>query len=191
LSQNYPENVDFLDLWLEKMFLGQEFLTWLWLASEIDCLFPGPGDSDVEVRFEKRLVLETGQGQNRSQVVCQNPDRDWTEAFVALGVDKKVVQAHLNIRTELFECALNLPADTLAPQSVKMKATAAFTEDDEPKSQIAKFLSQVSLMSSLRTILDFLFHSFLKIRLSNDWSAKELPRLREFLKPWIISRENS
>lgn len=29
-----PETATFLDLWLDKLFLGQEFLTWLWMKSE-------------------------------------------------------------------------------------------------------------------------------------------------------------
>ena len=28
----------FLDLWREKIFLGREFLTWLWIVSEIESL---------------------------------------------------------------------------------------------------------------------------------------------------------
>jgi recombination associated protein RdgC len=190
LSPNYPEDVVFLDLWQDKMFLGQEFLTWLWLASEIESRFPGPGGSEVEVRFEKKLTLEMGQGQTRSQVVCQNPDRDWTEAFVALGLDKKVVKGSLTIRTTAYELAFNLPADTLAPQSVKVTMGAAFTEDDEPLSQAGKFLNQVALIASLRTILDHLFKDFLKTRLSSEWTTKELPRLRRFLEPMILDRKN-
>ncbi|MDR1083307.1 MAG: hypothetical protein LBP22_00230 [Deltaproteobacteria bacterium] len=184
MSVDFPPNTEFLDLWQEKMFLGREFLTWLWLTSEMDNRFPGPGGSAVELTFERKLVLETGLGQNRSQVVCQNPDHDWTEAFVALGVYKTVTRAIVRLRTDVFECCLSLPADTLSPQSVKIVTGAEFTDDDEaPLNQAGHFLNQVSLVSQVKTIIDVLYRHFLTLRLSDDWTAKELPRLRDFLEP--------
>jgi recombination associated protein RdgC len=190
LAIDFPPNMDFLDLWQEKMFLGQEFLTWLWLTSEQSPNFEGPRGSEVEVWFEKSMVLQTGHGQNRSQVVCQNPDHDWTEAFVALGVHKKITKANVHIRTESFDCSLVLPADTLSPQSVKLNSGAEFTDDDDgPLSQTGHFLNQVSLVSTIVTILERIFQTFLKIRLSEAWETEELPKLREFLKPKLVVPE--
>jgi hypothetical protein len=179
----YPENVDFYDLWQETMFLGQDFLTWLWLSSEIDTRFPGPEGVEIEVRFERKLILERGFGQDRGQVACQTPDRDWTEAFSALGVEKKVVKARLALLTMEFECALTLSADTLAPQSLKLAVGRDLPGEAGRASQIGRFLGQVTLMSSVNAIVDYLYRHFLEIRLSDDWSAKELPRLRKFLEP--------
>jgi recombination associated protein RdgC len=190
LPAEYPKNVDFLDLWQEKMFLGQEFLTWLWLTSEMDDRFTGPNGSRFELRFEKRLVLEAGAGQSRAQVACQDPDRDWTEAFVALGSRKKLVKANAFLQTESFALAFCLPADTLSPQLVKQIRVVETTGDEGPLSQVGRFLNQASLIASLKAILDFLYRDFLKIRLSDDWLAKELPKLRDFVGPRLPNGED-
>ncbi|MDR1395495.1 MAG: hypothetical protein LBK52_04925 [Deltaproteobacteria bacterium] len=184
---DFPPDTEFLDLWQEKMFLGQEFLTWLWLSSEIDNYFPGPGGSEVEVMFEKKLSLQSGQGAGRSQVVCHNPDQEWTEAFAALGVRKKLTKAQIQLKTPVFQCSFTLPADTLSPQAVKM-TSASETEANEEESfaLIDHFLGQVSLVSSLKTVLDALFQNFLQKRLSDQWTSKELPRLRKFLEPKLV-----
>ncbi|MDR2140331.1 MAG: hypothetical protein LBR11_00805 [Deltaproteobacteria bacterium] len=188
---DYPPNVNFLDLWREKLFLGQEFLSWLWLTSEMDSRFPGPNGSTIEVRFEKKLTLETGQGLSRSQVACQNPDNDWTEGFVALGLGKKIVKAQLTIRAEGLECSLALPADTLGPQSVKIATSSEVVDDEGPLGQAGRFLNKVALLVSLKAIIDHLFLSFLKVRLAEDWPTNELTKLKEFLEPWLLSQEPS
>jgi recombination associated protein RdgC len=187
LPAPYPKNVDFLDLWAEKMFLGQEFLTWLWLTAENDSVFNGPGGAETIIRFDKRLVLQKGDGQGRSQIVCQNPDHDWSEAYTALGVGKKVIKAHLNLSTPSFECSFALPADTLAPMSVKLEREFNPVEEEGPKSRLGTFLNKVALMTALNAALDFLFQTFLTLRLSPAWTEEELPKLKEFLESHLLS----
>jgi recombination associated protein RdgC len=176
----------FIDLWQEKMFLGQEFLTWLWLASEIDSRFPGPNDLDVEVRFEKKIVLETGEGVALHQIACSSPDRDWSEAFLAVSLDKKIVKAYLTIFAMSFECLLALPADTLNPQVLKLIKGEEFGAGGT-LSRTGRFLGQVNLALAVNGIIDRLFSQFLKIRLSADWEAKELPRLKAFIEPKVAN----
>jgi len=63
--------MDLVDLIVEKRFLGQEFLTWLWWKSEerggsIDI----PGSGDITVVFEKHMLLESGEGESTEKIVC-------------------------------------------------------------------------------------------------------------------------
>jgi hypothetical protein len=189
LPAPYPANVDFLELWQKKMFLGQEFLTWLFLASEIDRSFPAPAGPPIEMRFESQIVLESGSPPELSQVVCKTPERDWTEAFVALGTDKKIVRAKITILAMDFQCVLSLSSDTLGPQNVKLERGQDYGAEGR-QSPIGRFLGNASLLAEITSILDFTYRNFLVLRLSSDWEATELPRLKAFLEPKIIAQDD-
>lgn len=186
------EPAAFLDLWVEKHFLGQEFLTWLWIVSEINGnllnLKPLAPQSSlmtppnaVELWFESRLTLESGQGQDRKTVTCQDPSGQWAEAHTALRRGKKITRARLKIVTDEKEWSLSLDASTLTPQGVKFPKT--FTEgEEEDDSQTGKLLERLALMGELTSIVAALFYEFLQIRLSPQWDSQELPRLNKWLE---------
>ena len=185
------EPAAFLDLWQDKYFLGPEFLTWLWIISEINGnllnikpragvaqapSFPGA----IELWFESRLTLESGEGGDKKSVTCQAPGAEWAEAHTALRRGKKLTKGRLKIRTEEKEWGLSLSGDTLVPQAVKFPKT--FTEgEEEDDTEIGQFMERVALLNELVAIVEALFHQFLEIRLSPDWELSELPRLNKWL----------
>lgn len=186
------EPAAFLDLWQEKMFLGQEFLTWLWIVSEINGnllnIKPAGGSSRsgekfpsaVELWFESRLTLEAGEGGHKKSVTCQTPGTEWDEAHTALRRGKKLTRGNLKVRSEEKEWGLSLSADTLVPQGVKFPKT--FTEgEEEENTEIGRFMERVALMNELMAIIEALYHQFLELRLSSEWEIKELPRLNHWL----------
>jgi recombination associated protein RdgC len=179
------EGVDFLDLWNDKMFLGEEFLTWLYLASESGGgAVRLPGGDAVELFFENSLKLSSGQGPSKRSVAITTPvepaDPDWDEAYAALGNNKKVTRGTLRIKSEGREWRLSLPSDTVSPQGVKLAAVKDAAETDD-LGQAGLFLDRVGLMSELLDILEALFASFLAIRLSPAWETDELPRLEKHI----------
>ncbi len=186
------EPAAFLDMWREKYFLGQEFLTWLWIVSEINGnllnLKPfGPAGPEremlpgsVELWFENRLTLESGEGGDKKSVTCQDPEAKWAEAHTGLKRGKKLTRARLKIRTEDKEWGLSLSSDTLTPQAVKFPKTFASGEEEED-TESGLFLERVALMHELMNIVGSLFRQFLDLRLSPDWEMTELPRLNKWL----------
>lgn len=176
------EKAAFLDLWQEKMFLGQEFLTWLWITSEIDgnyiAIKPQGG---VEVWFENRLQLESGEGSDKKSVTCQAPGQEWSEAYTALRRAKKLTRARLKVRFEEKEWGLTLTADSLTPQGVKFPKTFTEGEDEEDNSLAGRFLERVALLNELDALLAALFRRFLEARLSPTWESETLPALNEWL----------
>lgn len=192
------EPADFLDFWGEKQFLGQEFLTWLWIVSEISGnllnLKPLPPHiapqkhnfpEAVELWFESRLTLESGEGGDRKVVTCQYPtaqdyNGQWAEAHTALRHGKKLTKARLKVVTEEKEWGLTLVSDTLTPKSVKLPKT--FIDGvGEADCLAERLLERMALMGELTNIVAALFHEFLLIRLSQDWETHELPRLNRWL----------
>lgn len=172
----------FLDTWQEKIFLGQEFLTWLWVQAELSSsYFELPALGAVELWFESRLVLESGQGQDKRSVTCQTPEADWPEARTALKEGKKLALGRVKVRLEEKEWAFTLKADTLTPQAVKLPKT--FTEGEEEEDSLpGRFMERAALMAELLTVLDKLYQRFLEIRLSEEWDISAKPQIRKWLE---------
>ncbi|MDR2349813.1 MAG: hypothetical protein LBF41_04190 [Deltaproteobacteria bacterium] len=183
--EEYLEGTVFLDLWRDKMFLGQEFLTWLYLTSEKNNhFFELPGGDGVEAFFENRLTLSHGRGNNRRSVAItttEEPrDPDWDEAYTAIGNNKRVIKGTLRVKAENREWRLTLPHDTLSPQGVKLSAVKDPAETDD-LGKAGKFLDKIALTAELVSIVDELFSLFLSRRLSETWLTEDVPRLKEYL----------
>ena len=179
------EGVVFLDLWQEKMFLGQEFLTWLYLTSELDNhSFELPDGRSVEAFFENKLFLSYGQGQNKRSVAITTTDEprdgDWDEAYTAIGNNKRITKGTLRVKVDNREFRLTLPHDTLSPQAVKLSAVKDQAESDD-LGKAGKFLEKVGLTAELTDVIDGLFAIFLNQRLSSSWETDDLPRLQKHL----------
>jgi hypothetical protein len=175
-----PEPAAFLDLWREKIFLGREFLTWLWITSEIQGnLLKLKPQGEVELWFENRLTLESGEGAGRKTVICRDPESKWAEALTALREGKQITRGRLKLITEDKEWGLTLNADTLTPQAVKFPKGLVEAEDQAAD----LFLERTALLKELVGLIEALCRRFLELRLSEAWAAEELPRLNK----WISS----
>lgn len=172
----------FLDIWQEKIFLGQEFLTWLWVQAELNSAsFELPGLGAVELWFESRLVLESGQGQDRRSVACQTPEADWPEARTALKEGKKLALGRVKVRLDEKEWAFTLKADTLTPQAVKLPKT--FSEGEEEEDSLpGRFMERAALTAELLAVLDKFYQRFLEIRLGEAWEISAKPQIRQWLR---------
>jgi hypothetical protein len=185
---------NFLDLWESKFFLGQEFLTWLRVASEVADYITLKGETEVRVLFKGTIKLEEGKDQTKQSLTYQPPsspsaDHKWTETFVGIMQNKLVMAAKLYIATDEHAWHLTLPADTLAPKSVKIVTQVDSDEEDGKLSQIGTLLDRVSLIAELNDIIEKLLALFIERRLSSQWGTEELPRIRKIVKSWI-QKEN-
>ena len=171
----------FLDLWQDKIFFGQEFLTWLWLHSEIEGnLIRVKNFGNVELWFESRLHLEQGDGGNKKSVTCLAPGAEWAEAHLALKEGKKLSKGRLKLRTEEKEWSFSLNADSLTPQSIKFPKT--FTEgEEEEDSQAGRFLERAALLEELLSILTSIYDEFCQLRLSAQWLDEEVGSMSRWL----------
>jgi recombination associated protein RdgC len=188
-TKNIWDSYDFLELWQEKLFLGQEFLTWLWLSSEVDNRFSlNKGQFEVEVWFEKTLKLESGQGDSLHSVTCQLSNEpttlEWAEAFISVINHNKVNSGRLKIKTPEREWSMTLSGHTLAPKSVKLTAGANFSSEGGDLSLTGQLLDRVASFAELNTVLEALFTLFIELRLSKAWEEDELPRLRSWVLKW-------
>jgi hypothetical protein len=172
------DKVNFLDLWREKSFLGREFLTWLWITSEIHGnLLNLEPQGPLELWFENRLTLESGEGGGRKTVICRDPEAKWAEALTALKEGKQITRGRLRLRTEDKEWGLTLNSDTLTPQAVTFPQGLAEEEDQAA----SLFLERTALLRELVGLIESLCRQFLERRLSSAWEIEELPLLNKWL----------
>ena len=161
--------------------LGREFLTWLWFKSEErGGAVQVSGASDVEISFARRVALESGGGEYSESIVCQGLHAELKEGKAAIQEGKKVKEARvqLGIGPEKFE--FTLKGDSFHFQTLRFPAGVEEAEEEE-NDKGGRVLERIYLVEKAVKTADQLFSTFLKRRLSPQWSTEEIPRIRKWL----------
>ena len=174
--------MDLVDLINEKSFLGQEFLTWLWFKSEerggaifLDSV------GDIQLLFEKHMLLEYGEGDSHEKMICQGLHSELQEARTGLLMGKKLEQARIHLVRGEHEYHFSLKGSLMEFRNVKPpKTMAASEESNDPAAREGMILEKISLHEDLVRTMDELFRMFLKVRVSGQWQ-EELDRIRAWV----------
>jgi hypothetical protein len=163
--------MDLVDLIAEKRFLGQEFLTWLWYKSdERGGTIKLPSAGDIQVIFEKHMILEYGEGEALERATCQGLHTELREARTGLLTGKKLEQARIMLVQADYEYHLSLKGSLFEFRSVKLPKTMTGAEEsDTPEAVEARLLDRMGLYEVALRITDELFRMFLKVRIGQDW----------------------
>jgi len=166
--------MDLVDLMVEKRFLGQEFLTWLWYASEKrGGMIDVPGVGDIVVVFEKHLLLEYGEGDSFEKLICQGLQAELNEARTGLKMGKKLEQARILLGRGDYEWNVTLKGSVFDFRSVKTpKSVAAADEGDDLAAVEGRILEKVGFYEEALHLLDEMFRMFLKLRISEAWPGE-------------------
>jgi hypothetical protein len=161
---------------MERSFLAQEFLTWLWFKCEVEGgTFVVPqGPIGVAIDDALSLVSWTDDGLKASLRGGSPTGRP--EAANALAAGLMLKRARLILALDSREWQFSLDADTLDLLGVK---TVDPDADDEPEDALA---DKLAAGEQLREIVDSLYELFLALRLSEDWDRIEVPRLKSWVK---------
>ena len=179
--------MDLVDLIVEKRFLGQEFLTWLWWKSEerggsVDL----PGEGDITVVFEKHMLLESGEGESMEKIVCTGLQAELQEARTGLRMGKKLEQARIILGHRDYEYSFTLAAALMEFRNVRLPKTEATENDksDNPEEVEGMILERVYLFEELIKLVNGLFKMFLNVRLNEEW-REELQKI----KSWVAKSD--
>ncbi|KPK23057.1 MAG: hypothetical protein AMJ61_16380 [Desulfobacterales bacterium SG8_35_2] len=174
--------MDLVDIVSEKKFLGQEFLTWLWYKSEErggSVFLPGTGD--IQLVFEKHMLLESGQGESQEKLICRGLQAELQEARTGLLMGKKLEQARIYLAKGDYEYRLTFGATLFEFRNVSLPRTISANEEAaDPLAWEAKVLERISMAEDALQTMDELFRIFLQIRTSSDWS-KELAGMKNWI----------
>jgi hypothetical protein len=174
--------MDLVDLIAEKRFLGQEFLTWLWYKSdERGGTIELPNAGDIQVVFEKHMLLEYGEGEALEKAICQGLHTELREARTGLITGKKLEQARIMLVLGEYEFHLTLKGSLFEFRSVKLPKTMAGVEEgDDPEAVEGRLLDRAGLYETAVHTVDELFRLFLKVRVSPEW-PEEMERVRTWI----------
>ncbi len=176
--------MDLVDLMVEKRFIGQEFLTWLWWKSEerggsVELLKEG----DITVAFEKHMLLESGEGESSEKLICTGLQTELQEARTGLRMGKKLEQARIVIGHNSHEYSFTLAGGLMEFRNVRLPRTEATETDksDNPEEIEGMILERIFLFEELIRLVNMLFAMFLKVRLGAQW-RDELQKMRH----WVV-----
>lgn len=156
-------------------FLGREFLTWLWFASETNNgVIDVPDLGPVRVEFGQRLTLESAGNVREGSTVSADAPSQTEEARTALRVGKKVARARLFLDQGERHFEVGLDAETLTYAGVKLPALMA--GDDAMKVE-----ERLRLLDEVENIVDSLYVLFVNLRRDESLWAP----VREALRTWV------
>lgn len=152
------------------LILGQEFLTWLWYRSDTaPGAFTTADGTPFSVSMDQRIVVQGGEGDNRETTSVSGNLSPLREARLGLATGKKVTRALLLLQKEELSWQMTLKAEDFCLNSLKTPKIDHQDMDDEPD---ALFLEKIYLMESCVELLDRLYMSFLRLRLSEKWQEE-------------------
>lgn len=172
--------MDLLELLNQKMFLGQEFLTWLWRTSEAEDPVRLDDDQVVSVYLGELLVLGPAQGAEGSRVTVRGREASLAEAREGLRRGKLVEAIRLGLEIDEEEYWLTLKAPALEVSSLKLPAIPA---GDDNESLEGRLLERVFLVDTALKAVEGLFKKFLSARME-DQSGGQLWR---DMKDWAAA----
>jgi len=164
----------------DLVFLGREFLTWLWFKSEErsgNVMVESLGD--IGITFLRRIVLESGEGEYSETVVCKGLHADLKEGKAALKMGKKIKEARLKMSIESDEWEFTFKADDFTFQSMKTPARQESDEDEAERE--GRMLERIYVLEKAMGMMERLFGLFLKLRGAPRWGSEELPRMAQWI----------
>jgi hypothetical protein len=176
--------MDVLTILNEKVFLGQEFLTWLWWLAEQEAPHRTGDDRVVEVMLGDRLVLGPAQGREGARITVRGHEASLAEAREALRQGKLVEALRLGLEIHGEEYWLSLDAAELAVKGLKLPSTAPGGETPEGLEGLV--LERVALLENALKAVQGLFKLFLGLRLDSQAG----PELREALTAWAAEPQD-
>lgn len=151
--------------------LGQDFLTWLWYASEARSGTFATADNEAFALYmEQRISVTGGEGDAKETTSVSGLMSELKEAKAGLTLGKKVCKAQIRMEVDADVWQTTLKAEDFSLTSFKTpKVEFKQEEGDDPD---AAFLEKMYLLERGLGFLDGVFFEFLKLRFSDAWKEE-------------------
>ncbi len=168
--------MDLLKVKTAKSFVGADFLTWLWFASEeSDGRFEIEDVGEVTVIVDDQIVLSAEHSDARENVLRKGSPALCAEAGAALAVGKKVARLKIRIETDEADLLLTLDSDDLDARGLRIPNSMGPTT-------VEKVIERSEWLLVVSAILDGLFSQFLAARLGKGWEKGTLEKMRGWVR---------
>src|SRR5919204_4649540 len=172
-----PEDVAWIADESSRDFLGNEFLLWLWYATDTGSdTFALADGSEVTAMLARTLTLECPRGQTGHETITHEGPTRLPEARRAIQAGKLPRKAGLTLVRHDRQYELALHAETLAVGGAKLPPPPEDVGDAR-----AKLDERADQVRGLIETLDLLYDAFGKKRFGREWE-EELAGMQKWLK---------
>ena len=164
------------------MFLGNEFLTWLWFVIENERgLIDSPEQEPVILGIGNRISFENRLNDDSVEsITIKGDDAGLEEGVLALRKGSLVTELNISLKIGDGEWRFNVKGESLNFSTLKHPETAPLETKDDRDGAV---LEKAYLYNKAIDVVDHMFKKFMKLRISDSWNGDVVPRM----KAWIAS----
>jgi len=161
-------------------FLGHEFLTWLWFVMENRPETLNKVDAElVSLEVGNRMVLENNRDDRVESVTIKGDQAGLEEGLLSLKKGAVVTELKLIYKAGDNDWHFSLKGESLNLSSLKPPQTAATENKEEIEGAV---LEKVYLYEKVFVLVENLYKTFIRLRISEDWQKDIVPSIRRWLK---------
>ena len=162
----------------QSEFFGKDFLLWLWFRSEThEGKFDLGEAGTAELWFDGKITLCSEGDHAPEIIICAGENSQWREARFALTEDKRVTEAMIKLVFGDNQWSFILDSAWLNFRSFKTPKVLQDKKEDPD----GLFYEKMFLIDQAVSAVNTIFSSFIKLRISPEWQARELPELEKWI----------
>ena len=161
-------------------FLGEEFLTWLWYVIEKDQNLIKNFDNDfVALEIGNRLVFENRRKESRERITIKGDGAGLEEGILTLKKGALVTELNLVYKSAELAWQFTLKGESLNVSSLNIPSIGLPESDEDLEGFV---LEKIFIYDKILNLLENIFIHFVKLRLSNSWQNKMVPKIRKWIQ---------
>jgi len=174
--------LDIATAYNKYIFLGNEFLTWVWFLIEREKDIAAIIGSAEPVSFSigNSLVLENNLGdKSKEKITIKGDKAGLEEGTTALRKGAFVTELNLLCKMgEDDEYKFTIKGESFNITGLKTPSTQTTRSEDELEGMI---LEKAFLLLKVTQVIDTLFLKYIEQRISDDWKTKELQDINNWI----------
>ncbi|MEH0022188.1 MAG: hypothetical protein V6Z89_21220 [Desulfobacter sp.] len=175
--------LDIATAYNKYMFLGNEFLTWIWYLIETDQDISGIIGQQEPIHLEigNSLVLENNLGdKSKEKITIKGDQAGLEEGTTALKKGAWVTDINLLCKIGEEEYKFTIKGESFNITGLKTPAIDTSASEDEVEGMV---IEKTYLLLKVTGVIDTLFLKYIEKRISDDWNTSEF----QAIKNWIHS----
>ncbi|MBU4317994.1 MAG: hypothetical protein KKF30_12075 [Proteobacteria bacterium] len=172
--------LDISILYNRYKFLGYEFLTWLWFSVENqpDKLRLAENSTGT-LALGHKILLENQDNNRLESVSIKGENADFNEGLLALSKGAWVMELHLIFEDGGNKWQFALKGENINFLNIKTPEIGSIETAEDTEGFI---LEKTFLYNKLFEYMDGLFHQFIRLRLSEQWTSSVVPEIRKWIR---------
>ena len=161
-------------------FLGEEFLTWLWYVIEKDQTLIKNFDNEfVALEIGNRIVFENRRKESGERITIKGDGASLEEGILTLKKGALVTELNVVYKSAELSWQFTLKGESLNFSSLNIPNTGLPESDEDIEGVV---LEKIFLYDKILKLLENIFTYFFKLRLSNGWQNKMIPKIRNWIQ---------